>query len=523
MSARDSHPHPFASHRPPAPQPPGGVRELAWQFLAIVALALGADYLRWRWMQSLNPDALWFAIPLAVAETLAFAGLARTVFQCWATCDPPRQEPPRTPAECGGAGDRPLGVDVVIAVGEEAIERVREVLRSARALSYPSALRLQLHVVDDGAREALERLALQEGARYARALAPHDARVDAAGCGDGDFVVLGDGHTRLFPRLLEHTLGYFRDPRVGCVQTPPWYEDLPQGVPLPQWLQQRLGAFGRWLGEGLQELVGTVRVGHDPFACDPQPWFDLVLRRRNRLGAVRWCGTGAVLRREALLQGDAWRSLLHPSVQSASLAPPDLASALQLRWRMQPAALAWSSFACVWRLAFLLAPIVYGVTGAAPLAGYTSGFYLHAVPFLLALLLAFLAATWGVRAGKAWAFALGLVPQECGRLWRRLRRRFARSASVAREPWVPGRARDDTECRGLQLVVPQVTLIALTLAAIALAAWRVFVQGQGQELPALIVNGAWAVFNLAALLAPVRAALWRPPAAAHAAAAAAAA
>lgn len=514
MSASDSR-IPFEPQRPPVPQTGGGARELLWQGLALIALALGAAYLRWRWTRSLNPDALAFAIVVAAAETLAFLGFALTVFRWWATQDPPRREPPRTPADCGGAGERPLLVDVVIVVREEAPERLRLVVRAARRLSYPHPLRLQVHVVDHGAREAVARIAADEGARYLRAGGEPDPERAAAAAGEGDFVLLCDGGTRLFPRLLEHTLGDFRDPRVGWVQTSRWFEDLPQGVSWPLWLQERVGSWGRKLGEGVQEFIGRVHVGQDPFACDPQLFFDVELRRRNRGAAIAWRGPGAVLRRQALQGGRAWRSLLHASVQSASLAPADLATALDLRWNEAVAAfhaalrerprgfmgfaISLLPFACIWRLALLLAPLAALVTGTAPLAGYTSGFYRHAIPFLLALQLALLVSTWGVRTGKVHAFALALAPQDCAALLRVLFRRAARPPFAGQ-----------THRRGLHLVLPQVTLAALTACGLLLALWRVFAQGQGQELPALIVNGAWAVFNLVALLAPVRAALWRP-------------
>jgi cellulose synthase (UDP-forming) len=50
----------------------------------------------------------------------------------------------------------------------------------------------------------------------------------------------------------------------------------------------------------------------------------------------------------------------------------------------------------------------------------------------------------------------------------------------------------------------------LTLAGLAYAAWRVFVQGAEHELPNLVVNVAWGLNNVFAMLPLVRAALWKP-------------
>ena len=51
-----------------------GVRNFAFQALAVLAVALGGWYLAWRWSASLNPEALGFAVVVAAAETLAFVG-----------------------------------------------------------------------------------------------------------------------------------------------------------------------------------------------------------------------------------------------------------------------------------------------------------------------------------------------------------------------------------------------------------------------------------------------------------------
>jgi cellulose synthase (UDP-forming) len=125
----------FEHRRPPPPLPHSPARELLWQFLVIVALVLGANYIAWRWMHSLNPDALWFAIPLAVAETMAYVGLLLFAFNLWRTRDVPRRPPPASIAECSddpGAGARPVAVDVFITTYNEEEELVRLSIRDAK-------------------------------------------------------------------------------------------------------------------------------------------------------------------------------------------------------------------------------------------------------------------------------------------------------------------------------------------------------------------------------------------------------
>ncbi|NOS75103.1 MAG: hypothetical protein HOP36_11350, partial [Methyloglobulus sp.] len=49
----------FESRKPPAPLPYSPWRELLYQFVATITLVVGAWYIWWRWVYSLNYDALW--------------------------------------------------------------------------------------------------------------------------------------------------------------------------------------------------------------------------------------------------------------------------------------------------------------------------------------------------------------------------------------------------------------------------------------------------------------------------------
>jgi cellulose synthase (UDP-forming) len=107
---------------------------------------------------------------------------------------------------------------------------------------------------------------------------------------------------RPFPTFLEETLGYFRDPKVAWVQTPQWFYDVPPGVPLPATLGKWLGGVGRGLGRAFERVFGPVQIGQDPFANDPQLFFDVILRRRNWANASFCCGAGSIHRREAVME-----------------------------------------------------------------------------------------------------------------------------------------------------------------------------------------------------------------------------
>ncbi|HYF16843.1 MAG TPA: glycosyltransferase [Ramlibacter sp.] len=588
----------FEHRRPPAPVRHSPARELLWQFLVIIALVLGANYIRWRWTSSLNWDALWFAIPLAVAETLAYIGLLLFTFNLWMTRDPPLRAPPRSIAECvreEEATDRPIAVDVFITTYNEEEELVRLSIRDARRLAYPHPIDLRVHVLDDGRRPTMRQVAEEEGVHYITrgnniGFKAGNLR-NAMEQTSGDFIVICDADTRVFPTLLEHTLGYFRDPDMAWVQTPQWFYDIPEGATLPQWLERRIGAPGRWLGAGIERLVGRIRFGRDPFVNDPQMFYDVILRRRNWCHAAFCCGAGSVHRREAVMQAALrsfalavdtevgkftrqvpdeelrrdldeamrtqavlereltpykfhvsediytsivlhndperrWKSVLHPQIESKMLSPQDLLTwmiqrfkyaggtldialrdnpllrgGMSLPQRLMYLSTFWSYFGCLWNIIFLAAPIIYLFTGIPPLSSYTQAFYLHALPFILMTELAFMVGTWGVSAWDGKASYLSFFPVNFRALWTVLRGEKIKFHVTPK---------DRQEGNFLGLVVPQLAVIVLTLAGLAYAGWRVFAMGAQDELPNLVVNAAWGLFNVFAMLPLVRAALWQP-------------
>lgn len=84
----------FEHRQPPEPLKTPRWVMLTWQVLAVASLILGANYIYWRWTASLNTDALWYAIPLVLAETLAWIGTVLFTINLWKEDDPP-QNPPR--------------------------------------------------------------------------------------------------------------------------------------------------------------------------------------------------------------------------------------------------------------------------------------------------------------------------------------------------------------------------------------------------------------------------------------------
>lgn len=298
-------------------QPPQSIKynpyiEMLWQFCAIIALVLGANYIRWRWMESLNYNALWFAIPLVIAETCAYIGLILFTINLWKTRDEPQQLPPQHIGDCldddtiDANSNRPISIDLFIATYNEDPELVRLSIKDALKVTYPHPIDYKIYVLDDGRREVMKKIAADEGVNYITRAANTGFKAGNLRNGmehtHGDFIIICDADTRVFPTIIEHTLGYFRDPDVAWVQTPQWFFDLPEGKPLPQHLNRYLGRLGYHTGRLIEKLFGPITIGKDPFVNDPKMFYDVILRRRNWANAVFCCGAASIHRREAIMQ-----------------------------------------------------------------------------------------------------------------------------------------------------------------------------------------------------------------------------
>ncbi|MEF3049206.1 glycosyltransferase family 2 protein [Pseudotabrizicola sp. L79] len=299
----------FEDRVPPKPLTYSALRESLWQFLATVALVVGGWYIWWRWAHSLNPEAMWFAVPLALAETFAFFGMVLFVFNLWKD-EPVKLEAP--PALLGDVDpnhpekDRQIVVDVMFATYNEDPELVRLGIQDAKKMTYPHPIDVRIHILDDGRRPEMKAVTEEEGANYITRSTNEGFKAgnlrNAMEQTYGDFLVICDADTRPFPTLLEHTLGYFRDPKMAWVQTPQWFYDLPEGESLPARLKSWFGARGEAFGRGVEKLIGPVTVGADPFVNDPQMFYDIIQRRRNWVNASFCCGAGSVHRREAVME-----------------------------------------------------------------------------------------------------------------------------------------------------------------------------------------------------------------------------
>ena len=299
----------FEERRPSEPLPYSATWELLYQFLATVTLVIGGWYIGWRWAYSLNYDALWFAVPLLLAETFAYIGLMLFTFNLWKTQDYEQRDPPELHSETVDeklALERPILIDMFFPTYDEDPELVRLSIHDAKQVTYPHSISVNIHVLDDGKRDAVRVMAEEEQVNYITRESNIGFKAgnirNAMEQTGGDFIVISDADTRVFPTILENTLGYFRDPDVAWVQTPQWFYDIPEGKPLPIFLKKYTGVLGYWIGRFIVRIIGPVTIGKDPFVNDPQMFYDVIQRRRNWVNASFCCGAGSVHRREAVME-----------------------------------------------------------------------------------------------------------------------------------------------------------------------------------------------------------------------------
>lgn len=307
----------FEHRKPYSPIEDSPGRTLIFQLCGIVTILLGCAYLHWRWLHSLNENAIWFALPLVVAETGSFIGTVLIIFNMWSNKDPEKLPPVHYLSDIEpllGRDDRPLKIDVHIATYNEDVELVRYSIRDAMHMTYPYPdVEIKVYVLDDGRRDGrdpskqnMKEVALEEGANYITRENNEGYKAGNLKNGleqtSGDIFVILDADTRPFPQFLENTLGYFRNPKVAWVQTPQWFYDITEAIPLGKVVVQRFKIKNKRIAGFLNRFLKHIKTGEDIFGNDPRLFYDVILRRRNYYNAAFCCGAGSVHRREAVMQ-----------------------------------------------------------------------------------------------------------------------------------------------------------------------------------------------------------------------------
>ncbi|WP_323959210.1 glycosyltransferase [Arthrobacter sp. JZ12] len=233
------------------------------RLLVVLTVILGVNYIAWRWLESLNWAAWWIAVPLVIAETYSLIDVALFGMTVWKL---KRRTPPEPPANAT--------VDVFITTYNEPVDMVLKTAKAAQRITYPH----NTWILDDGARPELQEAAERLGVGYITrgpewANRPRHAKAgnlnNALMSTTGEFLLILDTDQVPDPRILDRTLGYFNNRRVSLVQTPQYFVNVPEDDPL---------------GSQAPLFYGPIQQGKDGW------------------NAAFFCGSNAVLRREALMQ-----------------------------------------------------------------------------------------------------------------------------------------------------------------------------------------------------------------------------
>jgi cellulose synthase (UDP-forming) len=237
-----------------------------WTRLVVVLTVIfGLNYVAWRWAASLNWDAWWIAVPLVVAETYSLIDVMLFGMTVWKLKI--RKEAPAPPQDAT--------VDVFITTYNEDLDMVMTTALAAQKIRHPHST----WILDDGARPELKALAEEHGLGYVTrsvdwtANVPRHAKAgnlnNALMVTHGEFLLILDADQIPEPDILEKTLGYFNNRRVALVQTPQYFSNVPADDPL---------------GSQAPLFYGPIQQGKDGW------------------NAAFFCGSNAILRREALMQ-----------------------------------------------------------------------------------------------------------------------------------------------------------------------------------------------------------------------------
>ena len=234
------------------------------RLLVACTLVLGFNYIAWRWLFSANWAAWPIAVPLLLAETYSFIDALLFGTTMWRLKERGPAPPPPEDAT----------VDVFITTYNEPVEMVMATALAAKGIRYPH----ETWVLDDGARAEMREAAEAAGIGYITRSEDWRDRPRHAKAGNlnnalfqtsGEFMMILDADQVPDPAILDRTLGWFRDDDVALVQTPQYFTNVTDADPL---------------GSQAPLFYGPIQQGKDGW------------------NAAFFCGSNAVLRREALMQ-----------------------------------------------------------------------------------------------------------------------------------------------------------------------------------------------------------------------------
>ena len=359
-------------------------------FLVVIFLIVAIWYLSWR-LETFNPDAMIFSSLLYATEIFGMITALLHLLMTW------RLTERKSPKPSDGHS-----VDVFITTINEPVELLRHTLLASINMDYHH----QTWLLDDGNRPEMSDLANELGCRYITRLDNIDAKAgnlnNALNQTQADFIAVFDADHAPHKNFLTHTIGYFQDPKVAFVQAPQDFYNLDS-------YQHRAVKASNiiWTEQSL--------------------FFRVIQRGKDYWNAAFFCGSCAVLRREALeeiggfatgtvtedlhtslkIHKRGYKSVYHAAPLAFGLAPSTVVPYMKQRIRWgQGAMQVWRDEGIVffargltipqrlnylastltyfdgWQKAVLYtAPVIVLITGVTPINAINFEFWLHFIPY----------------------------------------------------------------------------------------------------------------------------------------------
>lgn len=248
------------------PDPESSARTRLIRSVAVAALVVSAVYLVWRVVFTIDLGVWFVAVPMLILEVHFALGLGLSTFSLWDVSAPP-VPPPVIATD--------LRVAILIPTHDESVEVLLPVISAALAVRPAH----ETWVLDDGDRPYVAQLAADLGAKYLARPENTDAKAGNLNSAlehvEADIIAVIDADHVVLPGILTNTLGYFDDPKLAVVQTPQDFYNV------DSFEHQERGESG----ERFNEQAVFNRLIHPA---------------KYRWNAVSWCGTGALVRVEAL-------------------------------------------------------------------------------------------------------------------------------------------------------------------------------------------------------------------------------
>lgn len=182
--------------------------------ISLLYITTGLAYLSWR-LTVFNNEAMLFSVVFYMAELYGFIMSFLVIFISWKT----KIRIPKRP-------DDGLSVDVFVTTYNEPLRVIRRTALAAMRIKYPH----ETWLLDDGNREEILLLANELGCHYLTREKNIGAKAgnlnNALKYAKGDYLALFDADHVADPDFLHKTLGYFKEPKLGFVQTPQDYYNI---------------------------------------------------------------------------------------------------------------------------------------------------------------------------------------------------------------------------------------------------------------------------------------------------------